>query len=130
MNSVVHREFSEGQMMAEDYSGITEATKSVSLNGLGFDSKWNIAWMKHTMDYLAMDPEKRGDAYQKLVQAVSGDNFHMMVLAISHDEVKAELNSLTEKTPGMTTEDKFSNLKALFGFIWGLNMVRRMPGPI
>lgn len=117
LNAIVHKEFPGVMMIAEDYSGSTETTKSVAVNGLGFDQKWNVGWMKYSLEYFSQSPKNRPAFYDKIVTAVGVDTFHKMILAISHDEVSKEMKSLIEKNSGLTVEEKFANLRAFFSFM-------------
>lgn len=117
LNAVVHREFPGVMMIAEDYSGTIKTTQATAVGGLGFDQKWNIGWMKHSMDYFSKKPKDRPEYYHKIITAIDGDTFHKMILAISHDEVTKEMGSLFEKNPNLTIEEKLANLRAFFSFI-------------
>ncbi|CDR33362.1 glycogen/starch synthase [Criblamydia sequanensis] len=117
LNTVVHRDFPGVMMMAEDYSGEMETTKSMASGGLGFDQKWNIGWMKNSLEYFSKPPTERKGYYHKITTAVSEDTFHKMILAISHDEVTIKLNALLEKNTNLSVEEKFANLRAFFGYI-------------
>jgi alpha-1,4-glucan:alpha-1,4-glucan 6-glycosyltransferase len=116
LNAVVHRDFPGVMMMAEDYSGASETTKSMAVQGLGFDQKWNIGWMKHSLEYFAENPKDRLASYDKIITAIGADTSHKMILAISHDEVTKKMKALIEKNSNLTLEEKFANLRAFFGY--------------
>lgn len=117
LNATVHRDFPGVMMMAEDYSGALETTKSMTIGGLGFDQKWNIGWMKHSLEYFSEDPKDRLASYNKIIAAIDGDTFHKMILAISHDEVTKKMKALIEKNSDLTLEEKFANLRAFYGYL-------------
>lgn len=117
LNETVHREAPGVEMIAEDYSSTMETAQSVSVGGLGFDRKWNVGWMKNSLDYFSKDIQDRPRNYNTIVNAVSGDTFHRMVLPVSHDDVQEKFKTLLEKNPNLSNEEKFANLRAFFGFM-------------
>lgn len=117
LNAVVHNEIPGTMMIAEDYTGLLETTKSLAVNGLGFDQKWNIAWMKDSLAYFSQNPKNRSNFYDKIISAIDSDDFHKMILAISHDEVAERSKALFEKTSHLTNEEKFANLRSFFGYL-------------
>ena len=112
LNDTIHKEFRGAITIAEDYSGSLQATKATSLGGYGFDLKWNVGWAKNIMDYMKVAPKERPMYYNRLIQAIEGDTFHKMVMAISHDEIGK--TPLIDMTPGLTEKQKCANMRALF----------------
>lgn len=117
-NAVLHESFPGIQIIAEDYSGREETTQPIYKDGLGFDMKWNIAWMKNSLDYFTVHPMERRGSYQRIIKALESDAIHRMVMAISHDEVKKDHQPLLEMTPGLSQEEKLSNLRSFLAFMY------------
>ena len=120
LNAVIHSEFPGVQTIAEDYSGQLAVTQPFYADGFGFDMKWNIAWMKHALEFFAVPPERRNAAYQRMIKAIECDANHKMVLAISHDEVKKECRPLLKMTPGLSDAQELSNLRSFLGMMYAV----------
>jgi 1,4-alpha-glucan branching enzyme len=118
LNHVVHEQCSGAITIAEDYSGDTTVCQHPHSKGLGFDQKWNIGWMRQTLAYFSVDPKKRKKKYGQLIDAVEGDTFHKMVLALSHDEVKKGKLALMNQTKGMDETERDANLRAMLSFMF------------
>lgn len=118
LNSVVHKNFPGVLTIAEDYSGSQQTTQPFFRGGYGFDMKWNIGWMKNTLDFFSHLPSERKNYYQRIVKAVESDTGHKMVMAISHDEVKKEHRPLVKMTPGLSPSLEIQNLKVFLSFMY------------
>jgi len=115
LNDFIHKEHPGVLTMAEDYSGALKTTKATTAGGLGFDYKWNTNWAKHILDYLAVIPKMRPFYYNRLLQAIVGDLFHKMILAISHDEILH--GPLIDLTPELTEAGKCANMRVLYSLM-------------
>ncbi len=118
LNEVVGVERPEAVTLAEESTAFPAVSRPTYLGGLGFHYKWNMGWMHDTLKYMARDPIHRrfhhGEMTFGLVYAFN-ENF---VLPLSHDEVVHGKGSLLGKMPGDRWQ-KFANLRAYFGFMWG-----------
>ena len=56
MNSIIHDDFPNVLVVAEDSTAWPLVTKHPVDGGLGFDSKWNMGWMNDTLKYFATNP--------------------------------------------------------------------------
>ena len=118
LNAAVARELPGVLTIAEESTAWPGVSHAASEGGLGFSMKWNMGWMHDTLDYFGQDPVYRkyhqGQLSFSLVYA-----FHeRFVLPLSHDEVVYGKGSLLDRMPGDAWQ-KFANLRALFGFMWG-----------
>jgi 1,4-alpha-glucan branching enzyme len=120
LNAVIHARFPGVQTVAEDYSGRQAVTQPFHEGGLGFDMKWNIGWMKHALDFFAVPPHRRQEAYRRMISAIESDWSHKMIMAISHDEVKSEHRPLLNMTPGLSEQQALSNLRSFFGMMYSI----------
>ena len=116
LNQVMHERFPGCMMIAEESTAWPMITHSIEHGGLGFDFKWNMGWMNDFLGYMKLDPLYRkyhhGELTFSMIYAYS-ENF---ILVLSHDEVVHEKGSMITKMPG-GYEDKFSNLRAAYGFM-------------
>jgi 1,4-alpha-glucan branching enzyme len=117
-NAVVEERCAGAITIAEESTAWPGVSRPVSEGGLGFSFKWNMGWMHDTLRYIETDPVYRrwhhNDMTFGLLYAFA-ENF---VLPLSHDEVVYGKGSLINKMPGDQWQ-KFANLRAYFGFMWG-----------
>ena len=117
LNASIHANFPGVITVAEDYSGSLEVTSPFHQHGLGFDMKWNIGWMKHSLDFFHKKPADRRYCYQRIIKAIEANLESKNVMAISHDEVKED-RPLLRMTPGLSQEEEFANLRSFFGLMY------------
>jgi len=104
--------------VAEESTSFPGVSAQVDHGGLGFGFKWNMGWMNDTLSYIAEDPINRKYHHSKMTFGLHYAFSENFVLPISHDEVVHGKGSMIDKMPGQG-EDKFANLRAYYGFMWG-----------
>ncbi|MCI9083423.1 MAG: 1,4-alpha-glucan branching protein GlgB [Lachnospiraceae bacterium] len=105
-------------MIAEESTAWPKVTGTVEEDGLNFSYKWNMGWMHDFLDYMKLDPYFRKDNHNRMTFAMSYNSSEQYILVLSHDEVVHLKCSMINKMPGEGKE-KFSNLKAAYGFMMG-----------
>lgn len=86
--------------------------------GLDFTFKWDMGFMHDTLDYFEQDPLYRRHHHNKLTFTMMYVFNEQAILPFSHDEVVHLKKSMLDKMPG-SYEQKFANLRALFGYQFG-----------
>jgi 1,4-alpha-glucan branching enzyme len=117
LNAIVHTRCNGSITIAEDYSGNQDVSRPTYKEGLGFDMKWNITWMHYTLKYFSTNPYYRTGSYENLVNAIEKDKAHKMVLALSHDEVTKNSETLLNKIKGINSEARYANVRLLMSFM-------------
>ena len=105
-------------MIAEESTAWPKVTGKPEDDGLGFTMKWNMGWMHDFLEYMKLDPYFRKYNHNKMTFAMTYAYAEKYVLVLSHDEVVHLKCSMINKMPG-EYEDKFSNLKAGYSFMFG-----------
>ncbi len=118
LNEVVYEAHPDIQMIAEESTAWTKVSKPVWDGGLGFGFKWNMGWMHDTLVYFTKDPIYRKYHHNQLTFGLLYAFTENFMLSLSHDEVVHGKGSLLRKMPGYD-EEKFSNLRLLFGYMFG-----------
>jgi len=117
LNEEVKKTYPDVQMIAEDSTAWPNVSRPCSIGGLNFDMKWNMGWMHDTLKYFQRDFNARGKSHEDITFCLHYAFSENFVLSLSHDEVVYEKSSLLGKMPGKDPE-KFSNLRALFGYMF------------
>ncbi len=105
-------------LIAEESSAWPKVSERAKDGGLNFDMKWNMGWMHDVLHYFKLADEQRVNEYEKLTFSF-GYMFHeKFLLSLSHDEVVHTKSSLLGKMYGQSDEEKFANLRCLYGFMF------------
>ncbi|MFN8006857.1 MAG: 1,4-alpha-glucan branching protein GlgB [Terriglobia bacterium] len=118
-NEVVHQYHPGVLTIAEESTAWPMVSRPVYLGGLGFSMKWNMGWMNDVLSYFEKDPIYRKFHQNNLTFALMYAFTENFILPLSHDEVVHMKRSLLDKMPGYFMEDKFSNLRLLYGYMYG-----------
>lgn len=118
INTVVSGRNPGTVMIAEESTAWPQVTGDPKDGGLGFQLKWNMGWMHDFLDYMQLDPFFRKDNHNRMTFAMSYAYSEKYILVLSHDEVVHLKKSMLDKMPG-EPEEKFSNLKAGYAFMFG-----------
>ena len=118
INGIVEERNPGSMVIAEESTAWAGVTSPVDMNGLGFTFKWNMGWMNDFLEYMKLDPYFRQYNHNKITFSMMYAYSENFIQVLSHDEVVHGKCSMIEKMPGYT-DDKFANLRAAYGFMYG-----------
>ena len=118
INTVMEERNPGAYLIAEESTAWAGVTAPASLKGLGFLFKWNMGWMNDFLEYMKLDPYFRSFNHNRLTFSLTYTYSENYILVISHDEVVHLKCSMLNKMPGFEF-DKFANLRAAYGFMFG-----------
>jgi 1,4-alpha-glucan branching enzyme len=118
MNTTVYGECPGVVTIAEESTAFPGVSRPADWGGLGFGFKWNMGWMNDTLSYMQRDPVYRKYHHHQMTFGLHYAWSENYILPISHDEVVHGKGSMLAKMPG-DGEQKFANLRAYYGFMWG-----------
>ncbi|SHI41356.1 1,4-alpha-glucan branching protein GlgB [Wenxinia saemankumensis] len=118
MNTLAYGDHPGVMTVAEESTSYPQVSAPVDAGGLGFGYKWNMGWMNDTLSYMQRDPLYRSHHHHQMTFGLHYAFSENFILPISHDEVVHGKGSMLQKMPG-TEWEKFANLRAYYGFMWG-----------
>jgi len=118
LNTTVHRVHPGVLTIAEESTAWGGVSRPVDAGGLGFTHKWNMGWMHDTLEYWSKDPIYRSWEHNKLTFGLTYAWAEHFVLPLSHDEVVHLKRPLLGKMPGVSDDERFANLRALYAWMW------------
>ncbi len=119
LNEAVYGTFPGVQTIAEESTAWPMVSRPTYVGGLGFGMKWMMGWMHDTLHYFAREPVYRKHHHHELTFSLWYAFTENFMLPLSHDEVVHGKGSLIDRMPGRDAWQKFSNLRLLFGFMYG-----------
>jgi 1,4-alpha-glucan branching enzyme len=124
MNRAVYASHAGFLTVAEEstsWPGVTLPTDASGppRGGLGFGFKWNMGFMHDTLAYMARDAVHRRYHHDEITFGLMYAFSENFVLPLSHDEVVHGKGSLLGKMSGADAWQKFANLRAYYGLMWG-----------
>lgn len=116
LSDVMHERNKGALLIAEESTAWPKVTEPSTVDGLGFDLKWNMGWMNDFTTYMQTDPLFRKGRHGMLTFSMIYAYSEKFVLVFSHDEVVHLKGSMFAKMPG-EPEEKYANLRVAYGFM-------------
>ena len=117
MNELVYADNPGAITVAEESTAWPMVSRPTYVGGLGFGFKWNMGWMRDTLQYMSKDPIHRKFHHHDLTFGLLYAFTENFILPLSHDEVVHGKGSLLAKMPGDLWQ-KFANLRAYYTFMY------------
>lgn len=116
LNTKLFSEFPDALMIVGESTGHPHVTGPVDLGALGFNFKWNTAWMNGMFDYVGTDPACRRDKHACLTDPLMDAFSENHILPVYHDTVVHGRKSLLDKMFG-TYDGKFACMRAFLAYM-------------
>lgn len=100
LSDVMHERNKGALLIAEESTAWPKVTEPSTVDGLGFDLKWNMGWMNDFTTYMQTDPLFRKGRHGMLTFSMIYAYSEKFVLVFSHDEVVHLKGSMFAKMPG------------------------------
>ena len=117
LNTAVHMYHPDVMMFAEENTSWPKLTHKIEDGGLGFDFKWNMAWMNDMLHYMSLNPMWRPFNHDSLTFSFYYAFSEKFLLPISHDEVSHGKGSLIKQMPGKYDE-QFAGVRAFITYMY------------
>lgn len=117
LNSIMHKRYSNLCMIAKDSLVSDNLTKDLSDFGIGFDFKLHTGFTKEVITYFHYDSNERKNHYNELFELTLGMYCERHILALLNSQFGCDEESFFSFFWG-NKEDKLSNLRLLFSFIY------------
>jgi 1,4-alpha-glucan branching enzyme len=118
VNTQVFGRYPSATTIAEESTSWPMVSRPADVGGLGFGYKWNMGWMRDTLDYVSHDPINRKHHHHDITFGLLYAYSENFILPISHDEVVYGKRSILGRMPGDDWQ-RFANLRAYYGFMFG-----------
>jgi len=107
LNDTIRARFPEVQVIAEESTIWPKVTRPSAQGGLGYCMKWNMGWMKDTLNTFSDISDESNDNSDYLMKSFSYAFDENYILPVSHDDAVYASGSLLSQMPGDDGE-KFS----------------------
>ena len=102
LNQAVYASYPDVQTIAEESTVWPKVSRPLYVGGLGFGMRWNMGWMRDTLDYFSNDPILRKYHHDQLTFNICYAFSENFMLTLSHDEVVHGKGALVGKMPEMS----------------------------
>lgn len=120
LNAMVHKEVPGAITIAEDFSGNSNVLNQLSLQGLGFDFKWNTAWNHFALKYFAspnsVNPSESN--YSLISKALIQPNSKQQIAFLSHDETNLERAEFYKHLNSLDEKERLKRIKSFLSFLF------------
>lgn len=116
LNSIIHKQFPDVLMIAEESTAFPAITRSLEEDGLGFDLKWNLGWMNDTLRFFSTFFPYRKYKLHELTFVFWFAYSEKFIQVLSHDEVVHGKGNFISKMPGDDWQ-KFAGMRQLLSFM-------------